>query len=335
MPAQVVSTLVGRTTSSLLSFRNPFRSSLIVTVQLVDETGAFQLLTRRRARYTVAPFELQQITYTFTPELIENHSARLLVQTQQGLTWTYPLTGIPEGTIAVPGKNWRSAARSRLDDTFSLTLSGLRQGAIEEEFEHHLDLKDPELEKLVSKALTITLLNPIVRDANVPLDFTVTFEPLRPVAFAADLVIIKKTGGRWKYPLTFTATEPQIDDIIRIEAGINRTSSVAFRITNQFELYADYKAYFSPESPDVFNVNPKFGVLEPLGSQVGGTEFVVSFTPKEYGKTMVGRLVIETEEMQWSYEVRGSHPRYVPPNAKSVVRTRRTVAKRSDSSRGR
>jgi hypothetical protein len=44
-----------------------------------------------------------------------------------------------------------------------------------------------------------------------------------------------------------------------------------------------------------------------------GTNFIVSFTPTEYGKAKIGRLVIQTEEMQWTYEIRGSHPHYKIP----------------------
>jgi len=44
-----------------------------------------------------------------------------------------------------------------------------------------------------------------------------------------------------------------------------------------------------------------------------GTNFIVSFTPTEYGKAKVGKLVIQTEEMQWTYEIRGSHPHYKIP----------------------
>jgi hypothetical protein len=39
----------------------------------------------------------------------------------------------------------------------------------------------------------------------------------------------------------------------------------------------------------------------------------VSFTPTEYGKMKIGKLVIQTEEMQWTYEIRGSHPHYQIP----------------------
>lgn len=76
-------------------------------------------------------------------------------------------------------------------------------------------------------------------------------------------------------------------------------------------------------------VYPKNGMLEPYGKE--GTNFIVSFTPTEYGKAKIGRMVIQTEEMQWTYEIRGSHPQYKIPEvgggrianrlSKDVVRT--------------
>jgi hypothetical protein len=40
---------------------------------------------------------------------------------------------------------------------------------------------------------------------------------------------------------------------------------------------------------------------------------IVSFTPTEYGKMFIGRLVVLTELMQWTFEVRGTHASYSAP----------------------
>jgi len=284
--------------------------------------------------------EFQQITIAFSPVLIETHNAKLLVQTQGGLTWTFPLYGVPEGTIAELGKVFKLPARSRVDEAFSLSISGLRQGNIREEFDFKLAVEEPEYQKVMDRAIRITLANPVISNKDIPLEFKLTFEPLRPVEVSTHLIIIKKSGGRWKYPMKFIVSEPQVDDVIKIQSSINRTATVAFKITNQFEVSADFKAYMSVDSPEVFSVSPRHGVLEPLGSATGGTEFLVSFTPLEYGKSMVGKLVIETEDMQWTYEIRGTHPKYVPPNPRSVVDTgnrggnSRAVASRSRGTDG-
>ena len=42
------------------------------------------------------------------------------------------------------------------------------------------------------------------------------------------------TGGLWKFPLHFIATEPDADDVITIEAaGLSKESSVGFRLHSQ------------------------------------------------------------------------------------------------------
>ena len=97
-----------------------------------------------------------------------------------------------------------------------------------------------------------------------------------------------------------------MDDIITIQSPLHKTSSVSFRLTNHMKQPADFTAHFTSDSAHEFAVHPKQGQLEPYGKD--GTNFIVSFTPTEYGKQKLGRLVIQTEEMQWTYEIRGSHP---------------------------
>ena len=57
----------------------------------------------------------------------------------------------------------------------------------------------------------------------------------------------------------------------------------------------NYQANFSPDSPFEFNVYPSAGVLPPRGET--GVDFVVSFTATEYGKPLVGKLVIEVRRL--------------------------------------
>jgi hypothetical protein len=50
---------------------------------------------------------------------------------------------------------------------------------------------------------------------------------------------------------------------------------------------AEFTAYFTTESAAEFLVYPKSGLLEPYGKD--GTNFIVSFTPTEYGKAKSGK----------------------------------------------
>merc|ERR1719495_612598 len=102
---------------------------------------------------------------------------------------------------------------------------------------------------------------------NEPLRFNLMFEPLRPISATATLIIQKLSGGRWSYNINLTASEPEVDDVIKIEALIHRTSSVCFSLTNNFPHPAPFTAFCTADSPFEFTVHPKSGILEPFGSE--------------------------------------------------------------------
>lgn len=88
-----------------------------------------------------------------------------------------------------------------------------------------------------------------------------------------------------------------MDDIIVMESEINKVNKVSFRLTNRFEEFAQFKAYFTPQSNNEFTVEPLVGMLEPFGKK--GTEFKVAFKPREYGKRKEAKLIIETDQIYW------------------------------------
>lgn len=116
------------------------------------------------------------------------------------------------------------------------------------------------------------------------------FEPLKPFKANAELIIYKSSGGRWKFNVIFEATEPMVDDIIMIHSPLHKTSSVSFHLTNHIKQFSEFQAFFTEGSAPQFSVQPKQGNLEPYGKD--GTNFIVSFTPTEYGKPKIGTLVI-------------------------------------------
>ena len=53
-----------------------------------------------------------------------------------------------------------------------------------------------------------------------------------------------------------------------------------------------------------------------------GELFTISYLPLEYGKAVRGTLIVLTDEMQWSYDVRGAQPRYDVPQGEAQVEQR-------------
>jgi hypothetical protein len=197
--------------------------------------------------------------------------------------------------------------------------NGLGELHATEYFTHEL-LFPSDHEQLLDRSLQVvplqTEIQPGGEKTGQPLRFRLLFEPLRPVETSIELLLMKASGGRWRYSILLEASEPEVDDVIEIEAPLGRGASVSFRLFNSLSGFAPFRAYFTPDSPPEFTVFPAEGVLEPPSETEtgeGGTPFLISYAPKEYGKQLIGRLVILTTEMQWTYEVRGQHPKYVAP----------------------
>uniref|UniRef100_K3X510 CFAP47-like immunoglobulin-like domain-containing protein n=1 Tax=Globisporangium ultimum (strain ATCC 200006 / CBS 805.95 / DAOM BR144) TaxID=431595 RepID=K3X510_GLOUD len=160
----------------------------------------------------------------------------------------------------------------------------------------------------VERSLSITALpREEGGDASISLPYHVRFDPLRPYRGSIYLLIQKQSGGLWRFEVVLDVSDPPIDDLITIESTLNQTSSITFQLRNQFRQSAHFVAEFSVGSSSAFIVYPTEGALPPYGSS-DGAPFVVSFTPMGYGKMQSGQLVILTEEMQWTFNVKGSYP---------------------------
>merc|ERR1711988_1265543 len=88
------------------------------------------------------------------------------------------------------------------------------------------------------------------------LRMSIDWRPLRPSRSSCALIVRKSSGGRWRYELALEAADPEPDDVINIEAAINKTAAVSFRLANAFDSEASFQAFFTADSPSVFTVTP-------------------------------------------------------------------------------
>jgi hypothetical protein len=168
-----------------------------------------------------------------------------------------------------------------------LPIPGLQSNTVEEAFTYDLDVSEEDADHL-ARTLTLTPMQRTLSGAS--LRISLDWRPLRPIRSSCALIVRKSSGGRWRYEIALEAGDPEPDDVIHIEAGINKTSAVSFRLANAFDSDANYQAFFTSDSPSVFTVTPVVGVLPRAGTP--GTLFTVAYTPIEYGKPMRGMLVI-------------------------------------------
>lgn len=306
-----ISAAVGESNSIQIPFKNPFRENINVEVNIQGE-DVFQLLVRKN-KFSVLPLGSLMIPIAYQPNSMLEHRGFLVVSITEDLTWKYPLRGITEKPSAHVDFVFKTKCRSSLEKSIEVFLTDLQYLAEEENFSHEIHVPNIELQALVDKSFQIEPIRNIINDPSEPLEYSVRFEPLRPYKTTVELLVYKSTGGRWKYNILLDAQEPEEDDTIIIESQMNKTASVAFKLTNQFKAFAEFDAKFTPDSDSTFQVSPAHGVLEPYGRE--GTTIIVSFTPAEYGAPKTGKLLIQTDEMLWSYKLIGRHPSYKAPEA--------------------
>jgi hypothetical protein len=259
----------------------------------------------KRNKFKVGPLGMLQIPYSFSPETMTESKATIVVSMSKQLVWKYPLRGIAESASTSIDYHFRTRARMPFEESLKIFLPGFKIANLDDTFHHELKVSTsgslgggntgPGQQGLIDRSVFFEQRTDNLQSQDDPLQFDLRFEPLRPFKTTVEFIIYKSSGGRWKFNMVFEALEPEVDDTILIQSPLQKTSSVSFRLSNHLKTMADFSAFFTPDSAGEFVVYPKSGLLEPYGKD--GTNFIVSFTPTEYGKMKMGKLVIQTEEM--------------------------------------
>ncbi|NWX00352.1 CFA47 protein, partial [Caloenas nicobarica] len=183
----------------------------------------------------------------------------------QGILWIYPVHGIPE----VPQQKLavvRCRARQRVERRVEVQLTGVAAGAtavpatrnsavlstnkpanIQEvqvtdgspttiEFLYELQYQSNEIKSQLESFVGLHLVQreQDTESGSETLTFNIVFAPNKPMRNEATLVVQRTTGGVWKFSVLFIAMEPEVDDVINIEAvGLNKESIVGFKLTSQ------------------------------------------------------------------------------------------------------
>ncbi|EGR27619.1 hypothetical protein IMG5_193180 [Ichthyophthirius multifiliis] len=336
----LVSIGINKYFSSTVHFKNPFKDTINVNVSLEakDESqNVFKLIQKTKKnqkQLTVAGMNIAQIPFSFIPREINTYECEIIVSMNEKIEWRFPIIGITENVINQVIHHFKTQCRESCEEELKITLPSviykqmlfyfiLFQKQINQQvnqsdiFDYELDGIPPEQNKLVRQSVFIKTYKNSISSPDDHLIFNCKFSPLKPFKETIEFNIIRQLGGKWKFKLLFEAIEPKEDDTIYISSELQKTTSVQFKLTNKSKTFTPFKAYFTPSSDSEFTVRPKEGELESYGRE--GTNFVITYTPIEYGKQSNGKLIIETEEMIWSYIVKGNLPKYFPPVADASI----------------
>ena len=316
MEITYIRTYIGGVTSGQITFKNPLNEKIVINLELkCDKYPEAFNLVGKKYKIQIEPLALLVIPFTFKPMILTKYSANLYIKYKPNLIWDYPIEGITEIKSKGIDFHFKTQSKKLYENIIYLDLSSLPEDNIDfSDFAYVLNILEEKYKTLINKCLTINfnekLLNKNNNNKKLPLE--IKFYPLRPFRTEVEFILRKKSGGQWNYKIILEATNPDPDDIINIKASLNKESYVTFNLENVFAREAKFLAYFSHDSTTEFSVTPTEGILEQQGKK--GTQFVVCYLPVEYGKVKIGKLIIETEEVMWIFEIRGSHTDYKPPD---------------------
>ena len=320
------SALVGDPQSYMFNFRNPFDAPIDVDVALEEDAaypGALQLILRRPS-LRLAPRQQTAVPLAFDPRVIAEHHAVVRVETDyrgERLTWRYPVRGMVNAPVQLRAVRLACKAKTSQQREVRLRLKNLAELAPGgEDFEFEVAADDPEAGAFAKRALALKPVKLHLDSITDELRFDATFRPLRAFAGSVNLVVRRETGGRWPFEVQLEATEPDPDDTIALEASLHHTAKARFALVNSLSTnFEPFSAYFTTDSSRALAVQPTQGLLAPVGAE--GTAFEVAFAPTKYSMLERGRLVVKTAETTWSYEVRGTNPPFVVPEATTKIDT--------------
>ncbi|KAL4497051.1 hypothetical protein ABPG72_002207 [Tetrahymena utriculariae] len=305
--------------SSVILFKNPFKDQIQVNILLESEDDSvkdvLQLLTKKSGKddnIYVPGLGVIQIPFSFTPREIRCYECKIIVSMNDKIQWKYPIQAITESYSTGILSTFKTKCRVFYENEFKIQLPGITDVFGERDtFEYEIKNLPPKLESVITKSFQVRMTKNTLSNKSDYLTFVGRFHPMKPFKTNIDFIIHRKMGGLWKFKITLESSPPNEDDIIVLSAPLDTVDTVSFRLTNRFKTFATFSAKFTPESDPEFAVTPSTGILEPYGRD--GTLFTISFSPVEYGKAKAGKLIIETDEMFWSYQIKGVLPKYDPP----------------------
>ncbi|NXF88589.1 CFA47 protein, partial [Eubucco bourcierii] len=147
-----------------------------------------------------------------------------------------PLTGVVPGATSTPARRKSTKViesspaniQDKIKDTDGLSTTV--------EFMYELQYPSNEIKSQLESLVDMRLIEREhdTESGIATLIFKTVFAPTKPMRNEATLIVQCTTGGVWKFPMLFIAMEPEVDDVINIEAvGLNKESLIDFKLTSQ------------------------------------------------------------------------------------------------------
>ena len=267
------------------------------------------------------PLEMREVTHTLT--ITTNTSLR-----EEPLIWSCPVYGHP-CTLPIQFSDspiLQSASRVRNEICLMIrpnkcvdkvaiftsptlsTHSAINESPSQvENVKFRLTPSQNSMKNFLNRSLGVKFIGAYKdgSDDDTNLAFHLIYFPYKAMKINGVLEV-EFSGCVWRMALKFHSTHAQPDDVIRIRAKqIGGTAtSVSFNLNSGCEVAKSFHAYLDRKSDPAFTITPQSGILPAKGNQ-NQTKISISFRPVKYRTECEGLVVIETENMLWTYKLIG------------------------------
>nr|CCC90788.1 conserved hypothetical protein [Trypanosoma congolense IL3000] len=300
--------------SVALKFKNTFGTPILPIVEIENDGMKYYSLVPHSipAQPVLSGAEIS-IVVLYEPKTVGRHNAAVLIRPKsaveeaQNVTWRFPLKGLAEWRSHGQPLHLSCVARQKVEQMFSLDAPGMNEDCLTK-LGITLDLEQGQR---FANAVKNSFFFKVDTDTSGKdrLNLSARFAPLRPFVAMADLVVRSENDFTWRYPIILEASSADFDESFTINSALRSVSTVTFDIYNVYPHASPFTAYFMPGSSHSLSVGMTQGVLPPFTvgqrSANAATTIQVLFAPTSRTPNAEGVLVIDTEEMQWTFKVIG------------------------------
>jgi len=311
----IVESSIGTSTSGSIMFSNPFSfPSTFEAILLPDKDSSFKFLSKKH-QYTYNEYgESQQISFAFSAKAAGQFQSSIMVSTvgiEPRISWHYPLIGVAILGTETIIPELKGQVDQVIQKTLELPLIGETEGFSLDNYIVKVEL--PIGYDWMTRYIDTTALSLRKSLGASIMKISMRFNPRRRVSTVFHLCIENPASQKWRFPVFTKIESGGMLRTMYIESTLNKISMKKVVIPEPITQTTDFHAYFTSGSSVELSLSQSDGIMEQSFADENEISLSIVFHPRTYGKLVKGILIIETEEIEYNFEIIGKMPEYVPP----------------------
>ena len=199
-PVTSIAGSLGKQTTNTITFKNPFREAIAVNVMIeADEKNKdmFELAMKKNKLHVPAQ-QTVDINYTFFPQEITDYNMEIVIQMNDKISWRYPVVAYTEYIDNTSELAFRTKCHVKLEEEHQFGLPGITKIDPDEDFSVEFDVNNREIAPVMGKWFDIVPIIKNITKADDKIKVLFKFTPQKPFKSFGEIIINKKSGGRWR-----------------------------------------------------------------------------------------------------------------------------------------